>query len=330
MAFSEAPAHMPAVLVVGGSGFIGSHLVAKLSASGARVVVPTRRYERAKHLIFLPRVEVVEADVGQEAALRRLLRGQHLDAVVNLAGRLHSDTGAPYGRAFALAHVELPRRIVAACAAHGVTRYLHMSALGAAAAAPSMYLRSKADGELAAAANPAVAATIFRPSVVFGPEDKFLNLFARLQRHLPLLPLACAGARLQPVYVEDVAQAFVAALARPDSRRRVYELAGPDIFTLAELARLAGRYAGHARPVVALPAALGRLQALLFECLPGAPLLSRDNLDSLRKGSVLAPHPGALTAAALGIKLTPLEAVAPLFLGRALPRVDRFRSRAGH
>lgn len=328
MLIPEMALTIPTVLVLGGSGFIGSHLVARLSGAGARVIVPTRRLERAKHLIFLPRVEVLEADPWQDAALDRLLAGRRLDAVVNLVGRLHSDAGAPYGRAFARAHVELPRRVAAACAAHGVPRYLHMSALGAAAGAPSMYLRSKAAGELAAAAEPAVAATVFRPSVVFGPEDQFLNLFARMQKFLPLLPLAGADTRFQPVFVGDVAQAFVNALALPRSRRQVYELAGPQVYTLRQLARLAGEYAGHPRPVVGLPAALGRLQARLLELLPGEPLMSRDNLDSMRVDSVVDPAAQALTLADLGIRPAALEAEARHYLG-ARPRFDDYRSRAG-
>ncbi|MEC5158987.1 uncharacterized protein YbjT (DUF2867 family) [Janthinobacterium sp. CG_23.3] len=330
MLIPEMALRIPTVLVLGGSGFIGSHLVARLAAAGARVLVPTRRFERAKHLIFLPRVEVLEADPQQDGALRHLMAGQQLDAVVNLVGRLHSDVGAPYGRAFARAHVELPRRVAAACAAHGVPRYLHMSALGAAADAPSMYLRSKAAGELAAAAEPAVAATIFRPSVVFGPEDQFLNLFARMQKFLPWIPLAGADARFQPVFVGDVAQAFVSslALAPAPSRGQVYELAGPRVYTLRQLVELAGAYAGHARPVVALPATLGRLQARLLECLPGEPLMSRDNLDSMRVDNVIDPAARALTLADLGIRPAALEAEARRYLG-ARPRFDDYRSRAG-
>lgn len=315
------------VVVIGGSGFIGSHLVARLSAAGARVIVPTRRFERAKHLIFLPRVEVCEADVYEEATLRRLFTGAV--AVINLVGVLHSRRGQPYGPDFARAHVELPRRIVAAATAAGVPRYLHMSALGADRDGPSMYQRSKADGEAAARASAALAATIFRPSVVFGPEDRFLNLFAGMQKFLPCVPLAGAHARFQPVFVGDVAQAFVNALADPASRHQVYELGGPAVYTLARLVRMAGRYAGHARPVLALPAPLARLQALLFECLPGTPLMSRDNLDSMRVDNVIDPAGPALTLADLDIQPAAIEAVAPHYLGHAALRYDEFRSRAG-
>lgn len=321
------PLAMHTVLLVGGAGFIGSHLAAKLAAAGARVVVPTRRFERAKHLIFLPRLEVVQANVQDDADLHRLVRGA--DVVVNLVGLLHSRPGTPYGPDFARAHVELPRRIVAACVAHGVSRYLHMSALGAAVDGPSMYARSKAAGELAASAGTSLATTIFRPSVVFGPEDNFLNMFASMQKLLPVMPLGGADARFQPVYVQDVAQAFVNALLLPASRGQVVELGGPDVYTLRQLVQLAGEYAGHKRPVIALPPPLARLQALLLEWAPGGPLMSRDNLDSLSVDNVLSPSSAALTAQDLGVALTSLAAVAPHYLSSAPSHLDAFRKTHG-
>jgi uncharacterized protein YbjT (DUF2867 family) len=324
--------HELSVLLVGGSGFIGSHVAARLAEHPMTIVVPTRHEAQAMHLMPLPGVEIVEADVHDDASLRRLVQGK--DAVINLVGILHGERVLPYGPAFRRAHVDLPRRIVAACAAAGVPRYLHMSALGADPGSPSMYGRSKADGEQAARANPAVAATIFRPSVVFGEEDNFLNMFARLQRHLPLVPLAGAGARFQPVYVGDVADAVVRALFAPRTAGKIVELGGPQVYTLAELVRLAGRYSGHPRPVFRLPDGVARLQAMLFEYLPGTPLMSRDNLDSMTVDNVINA-PGVadsatqvLTAAALGIKLTALEAVAPRYLAPTA-RIDVLRTRAG-
>lgn len=314
------------VVVFGGTGFIGSHLVARLVQEGVAVKVATRRAAHAQHLVCLPRVTVVEADIHDDAALAQLVRGA--DAAINLVGVLHSRPGTPYGPQFRRAHVDLPRRIVDACAHAGVTRYLHMSALGAAVDGPSMYQRSKAAGEEAARAHVQVAATIFRPSVVFGPGDSFLNMFARLQAKLPFMPLACADAGFQPVYVGDVADAFVHALRDPRTRHQVFELGGPQIYTLGELVRLAGRYSGHVRPVFGLPAALGRAQAMLFEMLPGTPMMTRDNLDSMRVDNVLDPAIQDTTAAALGIKPTALEAVAPHYLSKH-DRLDQFRARAG-
>ncbi|QJD99775.1 complex I NDUFA9 subunit family protein [Massilia forsythiae] len=326
--------HEPTVVLIGGTGFIGSHLAARLSQHSVNVVVAARHQERAMHLMPLPGIDIVQADVHDDEALRRLLARPGIDAVINLVGVLYARRASPYGPEFRRAHVELPRRIAAACAAAGIPRTLHMSALGADAAGPSMYQRSKADGEAAARSRPEVAATIFRPSVVFGEDDNFLNMFARLQRHLPLVPLASAGARFQPVYVGDVAEAFVRALLDPHTRGKTYELGGPRTYTLGELVQLAGRYSGHERRVLPLPDALARLQAMFFELLPGTPLISRDNLDSMRVDNVVNPTQSAdpahqaLTAEALGIKLTALEAVAPQYL--APPGgLDVLRARAG-
>ena len=314
------------VLLIGGTGFIGKHLAARLSDDGVGVRVAARHLEAARDLTMLPGVDVDVANVHDDATLRRMLAG--VDAAINLVGVLHGGHGAPYGEGFRRLHVELPRRIAAACADAGVPRYLHMSALGASATGPSMYQRSKADGELAARSQPAVAATIIRPSVVFGPGDHFLTMFAKLQRYVPLVPLAAASARFQPVYVGDVAAAFSIALARPDTRGAVIELGGPDVFTLGQLVRLAGRHAGRARPVLGLPDWMARVQARLFELLPGEPLISRDNLDSMRADNVVAPATSALTAAALGIKPTSIDAAAPHYLAGGDP-LDKFRTHAG-
>ena len=314
------------VVLIGGTGFIGQHLAARLSDDGVGVLVPVRHYESAKQLTMLPGVDVDVANIHDDLVLRKLLAGR--DAVINLVGVLHGGHGRPYGEGFRHLHVDLPRRIAAAALDAGVARYLHMSALGASANSPSMYGRSKADGEIAARSQPAVAATIFRPSVVFGPGDHFLTMFARLQRHLPLVPLAASRARFQPVYVGDVAAAFSIALARPDTRCATIELGGPAVHTLGQLVRLAGRYAGRERHVVGLPDWAARLQAGLFALLPGQPIISRDNLDSMLVDNVVAADTRALTAEALGIKLTAIESVAPHYLTRH-NRLDDYRSHAG-
>lgn len=314
------------VVVIGGTGFIGGHLLARLAADGVGTLVPARHYETAKQLTTLPYLDLEVADIHDDATLRRLLAGH--DAVINLVGVLHGGHGDPYGPVFRQLHVELPRRIVRACAELGVPRYLHMSALGASRTGASMYQRSKADGELAARSEPNVAATIFRPSIVFGPGDHFLTVFANLQRRFPVLPLACAQSRLQPVYVEDVAATFAVALREPRTRGAVIELGGPQVYTLAELVHLAGRYAGHERHVLALPDWAARLEARLFELLPGDPMISRDNLDSMKVDNVVDPLTQALTAEALGIKLTSLEAAAPHYLAPG-SSLDHYREHAG-
>jgi uncharacterized protein YbjT (DUF2867 family) len=311
------------ILLIGGSGFIGTHLAERLVARGLSVRLPSRHRERAKHLLMLPTIEILQADVNDPAQLDRMCAG--MDAVINLAGVLHSRGGDPYGAAFRATHVELPQKIVTACKRAGIKRLLHMSALGAADDAPSEYLRSKADGEAAVlAAKKDLAVTIFRPSVVFGPEDRFLNMFASLQRYVPVVFLACPEAKLQPVYVDDVACAFSDALNNIDSAGRRYDLVGPEVRTLRELMAYAGTESGHARPIIGLPDGLGMLQALSMEILPGK-LLSRDNLRSLKADSVSsAPLP-------FGIRPTPLEAIAPSYLAGATPRVRymTLRGRAG-
>lgn len=304
----------PKVLVIGGSGFVGSSLVAQLSIAGHAVIVPTRRRERAKHLITLPTVDVMEADVHDDACLRGLM--QDADAVVNLVGILHSRPGTPYGPDFARAHVELPKRIVAACAASGVSRYLHMSALGADAHGPSMYQRSKAAGEAAARSVPRLDVSVFRPSVIFGAGDRFLNMFAAMQKMFPVIPLGCADAKFQPIHVEDVARAFVNALACEETIGNTYELAGPTVYSLRQLVQLAGLYAGCPRPIIALPPALARLQALLLEYAPFGPLMSRDNLASMQVDNVAA----APTAPELGVVPAALESIAPQYLSGNSPR----------
>jgi NADH dehydrogenase len=314
------------VLVIGGAGFIGRHIVNRLIDRGARVTVPTRRRARAGHLITLPTIDVVEANIHDDGDLKRLIAGR--DAVINLVGILQGSRGSPYGPEFARAHVDLPRRIVHACDAQAVRRYLHMSSLGADPKGPSMYQRSKGDGEAAVRAS-GLDWTIFQPSVVFGPEDKFLNTFATLASIAPVLPIANAQARFQPVYVGDVADAFVNALDNRATFCKSYELVGPRIYTLKELVQFAARASGHPRPVVGLPGSLARAQAIMMELAPGEPMMSRDNLDSMQRDNVASTQP-YVPPPELGLELHPMESEAALYLAgqNSRSRLGNFRARA--
>jgi uncharacterized protein YbjT (DUF2867 family) len=305
------------IALIGGAGFIGSHLVNALVEAGKNVRLATRRRGNAAHLSLLP-IDVIETDVHDPAQLAAFI--SEADAVINLIGVLHSSRGVPYGVEFAREHVELPGKIVAACEAKGVNRLLHMSALGADSNGPSMYQRSKGDGEKVVRES-SLATTIFRPSVVFGPEDRFLNIFAFLERISPIIPLACAQAQFQPIYVGDVAKAFVAALDLDAASGRVYELGGPKVYTLEELVRLSGAAIGKHAKIVRLSDSLGRLQAMTMELAPGEPMMTRDNLDSMKVPNVtrgpIAPE--------LGIDPLSVETIAPMYLTGTSPR-SRFNA----
>lgn len=315
---------MSNILILGGTGFVGRSVCEKLversGGAGDRITVPSRRPQRAQHLRTLPTVELIQSDVHSDAELTQRVRG--CDAVVNLVAILH---GSPAD--FQRVHVDLPRRLAAACQAGGVKRVVHVSALGAAAEAPSTYLRSKAAGEAVLRAA-GLDLTVLKPSVIFGEHDQFINLFARLQRVAPVMPLAGAAARFQPVWVEDVAAGIVASLDDRSSIGQTIECAGPNVYTLEALVRYAGRCTGHERPVIALPEALGRLQAALMEWLPGEPLMSRDNIDSMRVPNV--PSGDCPGLEAFGIQPASLESVmTPWLQGRTgVARFEPLRASA--
>jgi len=310
------------ILVLGGTGFVGRSVCERLierGQGGGRVLVPTRRLDHGREVRPLPTVELIEADVHDDAQLARLLDG--VDAVVNLVAILHGNEAS-----FQRVHIDLPRRLAAACKWAGVPRLVHVSALGVGRDAPSMYLRSKAGGE-DALSGAGLELTLLRPSVIFGEHDSFMNVFAALQALFPFVPLAGIDTRFQPVWVEDVASAVVRCLDQPQSIGKIIECAGPQVFTLKELVQAAGRWSGHERPVFALPAAAGRLQAALMELLPGEPLMSRDNLLSMKVPNVASGSLPGLEF--LGIRPTPLEAVASIYLGNVSGRARLERLRAG-
>jgi uncharacterized protein YbjT (DUF2867 family) len=265
---------------------------------------------------------VIEADVMAPGVLERLCAGKQ--AVCNLVGILHGRHGRreergrnEYGPDFARAHVELPQAIVAACRASGARRLLHVSALGASPGAPSEYLRSKGIGEQAVLAAEDLDVTVFRPSVVFGPEDRFLNRFALLARLLPVMGVPCPEAKFQPVYVGDVARALHFALEEREARGQAFELCGPRVYTTKQLVefvcRIVDGMRGRPRLVVGLPDRVSYLQAALLEHLPGK-LMTRDNYRSMQVDATCdAPFPFHLQPQSL-------EAVAPAYLAPSGPR----------
>ena len=317
---------MKKILVLGGTGFVGRHVCEKLARLNIRVTVPTRRRSNAYNVQSLPMLDVLEVDIHDPSALKALVAGH--DAVVNLVAILHGDEAA-----FERAHVTLPQKLATACQQTGVKRLVHVSALGAALDGPSMYQRSKARGEAVLQAA-GLDLTVLRPSVIFGAEDKFLNLFAKLQTVFPVMPLAGAATKFQPVWVEDVAQAVVNSLSQPNtSKNQIFEACGPDVFTLKELVQLsaiaAGINLGRGRPVLALPPFLGKLQAMAMRLLPGEPLVSQDNLDSMKVDNVASGQLPGLTA--LGITPSALAAIVPTYLGNSsvLRQQLAFRKTAG-
>jgi len=312
---------MKKITVLGGSGFVGSSLVAKLDAAGYQVTVISRRRESAKHLILLPNVQVVQCDIFEQQKLKSMLEGSY--AVINLVGILHES-----GRAsFEQVHHQLPRRLAQVCGELGIERLIHMSALQASKSAPSQYLRSKAAGESAVGEfSKKLNITIFKPSIIFGRHDSFFNLFASLVKLLPVIVLAKPDARFQPIWVEDVTSCMVNALENTDTYGKTYELGGPQVYSFRELIQKVMTILGISRPIIGLSDKLSYLQGFAMEFLP-VKLMSRDNVRSMRVDSVtLQTLPSEL-----GVSLMPLEAVVPEYLTNATPRgaYDGFRSAAG-
>jgi len=262
---------------------------------------------------------VVEADVHDPTELDQLLVG--MEAVINLVGILNGD--------FVSAHVELPKKIVAACNRNSISRLLHVSALNANINGASAYLRSKGEGERVVMESD-LKATIFRPSVIFGPGDSFLNLFANLVRRLPILPLASPNAKFQPVSAENVAHVIAASLSAPATFGQSYDLCGPKIYTLKQLVKYVAFITGHDLTVIGLNDSLSYLQAMFMEVLPGK-LMTRDNYLSMKVDSICSCDSVNNLAAVFGIRPTKLEEVAPLYLAHHTPRgrYSGFRDREG-
>lgn len=297
------------IAVLGGSGFVGRHLVAALTRAGYATRVLTRRRSRSRHLLVMPACEIVETDVHLVSNLSLHLAG--CDAAVNLIGILNEHGGA--GGRFGGVHAELPGKLAEACRYNRIGRMLHMSALGVGADAPSEYLRTKFHGERAAheAGKDGIAVTSFRPSVIFGPEDDFFSRFAGLLALSPLVfPLACPRARFAPVYAGDVVRAFLTALGDDATAGESYELCGPRTYTLRELVAYTAEVTGRRRLIVGLGDGLSRLQARVLELLPGKPF-SIDNYLSTKVDSICSIN----GLDRLGITPCSVESVVPGYLG---------------
>jgi uncharacterized protein YbjT (DUF2867 family) len=300
------------VAILGGAGFIGRYVVKRLAERGDVLAVGGRNAAAAKFL-------KLKGDVGQVALINLSITDERLlpafvansDAVVNLVGIL-AESGA---QRFETLHHVGPARLARFAREAGVERFVHISAIGADPRSPSVYARTKAAGE-AAVRDAFPTATILRPSIVFGPEDRFFNRFAGMAMLSPVLPLIGGGeTRFQPVYVGDVADAVVRVIDDSTTAGRTYELGGPKIYTLRQLIELLLEEIRRKRLIVSLPFGAAALQARLFSLLPNPPL-TPDQVEMLKRDNVVSS--GALSLAELGVRPTAVEAILPTYL-------DRFR-----
>jgi uncharacterized protein YbjT (DUF2867 family) len=296
------------IVVLGGTGFLGTRLVARLIKDGRRVTVLSRDREQHKHLLVLPGLTLENCDVYAPAQLSERFRGK--DVVINLVGILNERGFG--GSGFRRAHTELTQSVLQAARSAGVARLLQVSALKAAVDAPSYYLRSKGEAEqLIRDSNTALDWTIFQPSVMFGPGDAFLNRFAALLAVVPwVFPLAKPAARLQPVLVDDVIEAILHCLHGGACSRQTYQLGGPRIYSLREIVSMVAKLTGRRRWIMGLPDVLGRMQALVMDFVPGRPF-SSDNYRSLSVDGVCSED----GFAQLGIKPQSMVASARQYLG---------------
>ena len=300
---------MPKVVVFGGSGFVGTSICDRLTQLGYANVIPAREKERVLSIESNPLSQaLIVTDLSEKEIDAVMQTISPEDVVMNLVGILHASPGEPYGPEFKQAHVDLPERIMQSMKKYGVKRYLHMSALGADPHGPSMYLRSKGVAEILVKKS-RLDWTIFRPSVVFGKNDSFINMFGKLQQFFPMMPLAGSANLFQPVAVQDVALAFVEAIQMPITCHQSYDLAGPEVLTLAEIIQFAAKKQGVKRPILRLPDWMGYLQALVLEKMPGKKIMSRDNVASMKVPSVLSAGQANALLEVFGIEPTRLESL---------------------
>lgn len=237
------------ILLIGGNGFVGRTMAAQLQTAGYSVLIPSAHPTAGRELRMLPKIHLEEADIHDFDELQYLCsRIQRNGAVINLVGVLHDKPLQPYGKVFKAAHVDLSKNIITAMQLHGLKRYLHISALGADPPWAIYVSRSNGDGEAVVRASD-LNWTIFRPSVIFGAQDQFINLFAKLTKLFPAMPLANHQAKFQPVSVDDVASAFVKSLTMPQTIHQSYDLVGPKVYSMKEIVEFAARKAKHLAPL---------------------------------------------------------------------------------
>ena len=298
------------ICILGGTGFVGRHIIAHLAKDKHHVKVLTRNRERHRDLLVMPTVMVKNANIHTPDTLKKEFAGY--DVVINLVGILNEESKKE--RSFQGAHVDLSRKVMEACRSNRISRLLHMSAINAdAGRGASRYLRSKGEAENLVHTNKDVHVTSFRPAVIFGPEDSFLNRFAGLLKLTPKFipfPLACPNSRFAPIYVEDVAKAFVASIDNKATFGKHYDLCGPTVYTLKQLVEYAAKLSGEKHLILGLGQGLSKLQAIVFSLAPGKPF-TYDNFLSLQQDAVCK---GSFPTV-FGFQPTALEAVAPAYLG---------------
>ena len=302
------------VTLIGGSGFIGRHIVRALAREGYRVRVACRRPDLAGHLQplgNLGQIQMIQANIRYPESLEAACRDSF--AVINLVGLL-ANSGA---QTFDACHVDGAEACARAAKSAGAEVFVQMSAIGADLESAANYAETKAEGEQRAAGH-FPGATILRPSIVFGPEDGFFNKFAAMARFSPALPLIGWGVtRFQPVFVGDVAKAVTAILASKDKQGKIYELGGPEVFSFKQLLEYVLETTHRSRLLVPVPFAIAKIKAMFLQLIPGAPL-TVDQVRLLEQDNVVSEEAGSesRTLQGLGIEPEGIEAIVPQYLAR--------------
>lgn len=307
------------VCILGGGGFVGRNLVNCLVREGYTVRVFTRRLERNRHLLVYPSVELVEVNAFDVDTLAVQMAG--CDLVINLVGILN-EHGGKKGAGFAKVHIDIPRNIVEACRRLGIRRFIHMSVLNADVEAPSYFLRSRGEAEDFLLNCPDIDITVIAPSIIFGPEDNFINRYLSMMRLLPVVPMPCADARFSPVYINDVVHCVMVAMRNDETIGKRYALCGPRSYDFKELLQYAGKVAGRSRPIIGLGDGMSRIMGRLLGLLPNKPM-TYDNYLTLRIDSVCKES----FPKVFGIVPKSLESILPRYLAEQGQRGSYYRHR---